>query len=144
MTQVAADLFRRLGFNQDVALSDRGTVIQRRSSRQPVETGGWSALCTGFSSFDFADPAVHPLLRGNGAGAWFGWPVIPELETLRASWFDAPDEAARKAICAQIQHVALDQVAFIPLGSYSAFTATRADLTDRVNGFALFWNLRRK
>jgi ABC-type transport system substrate-binding protein len=143
MTQVSADVFRRLGFNQDVALSDWGTVIQRRSSREPVEKGGWSALCTSFSSFDFADPAVHPLLRGNGAAAWFGWPVTPELETLRANWFDAPDEAARKAISADIQRVALDEVAFIPLGTYSAFTATRADLTDRVNGFALFWNLRR-
>ncbi|HEX3575132.1 MAG TPA: ABC transporter substrate-binding protein [Rhodopila sp.] len=143
MTQVAADLFKRLGFNQDLALSDWGTVIQRRSSKEPVDKGGWSALCTSFSSFDFADPAVHPLLRGNGAGGWFGWPVTPELESLRSQWFDAPDEAARKAICRDIQHVALDQVAYIPLGSYSSFTATRADLTDRVNGFALFWNLRR-
>jgi peptide/nickel transport system substrate-binding protein len=143
MTQVAADLFTRLGFNQDVALSDWGTVIQRRASREPVEKGGWSVLCTAFSSFDFADPAVHSLLRGNGAGAWFGWPAIPELEALRAHWFDAPDEAARKTICRDIQHVALDEVAFIPLGTYNAFTATRAELTDRVQGFALFWNLRR-
>jgi ABC-type transport system substrate-binding protein len=143
MTQVSADLFRRLGFNQDIALSDWGTVIQRRSSREPVEKGGWSALCTSFSSFDFADPAVHSLLRGNGPAAWFGWPVIPELETLRASWFDAPDDVARRLVCAEMQRVALDEVAYIPLGSYSAFTATRADLKDRVNGFALFWNLRR-
>jgi peptide/nickel transport system substrate-binding protein len=143
MTQVAADLFRRLGFNQDVALSDWGTVIQRRSNREPVEKAGWSALCTAFSSFDFADPAVHPLLRGNGAGGWFGWPTIPALESLRASWFDAPDTAARQMICAQIQHVALDEVAYIPLGSFSSFTALRSNLADRVNGFALFWNLRR-
>ena len=100
-------------------------------------------MCTAFGSFDFADPAVHPLLRGNGAAGWFGWPSIPELETLRTQWFDAPDEAARKALCRDIQRVALDEVAFIPLGNYSSFTATRADLTDRVNGFALFWNLRR-
>jgi peptide/nickel transport system substrate-binding protein len=143
MTQVAADLFKRLGFNQDLALSDWGTVIQRRASHEPVEKGGWSALCTAFSSFDFADPAGHALLRGNGTGGWFGWPVIPELETLRSQWFEAPDEAARKAICRDIQRVALDEVAYIPLGSYRSFTATRADLTDRVNGFALFWNLRR-
>jgi ABC-type transport system substrate-binding protein len=143
MTQVSADLFRRLGFNQDVALSDWGTVVQRRASRETVEKGGWSALCTGFSSFDFADPAVHPLLRGNGAAGWFGWPEIPELESLRSSWFDAPDQVGRRVIAAQIQRVALDEVAFIPLGTYSAFTATRADLKDRVSGFALFWNLRR-
>jgi ABC-type transport system substrate-binding protein len=143
MTQVAADLFKRLGFNQDVALSDWGTVIQRRASKEAVEKGGWSVLCAAFSSFDFADPAVHPLLRGNGAGGWFGWPTIPALESLRANWFDAPDDATREAICAEIQHVALDEVAYIPLGIYSGFTAMRSNLTDRVNGFALFWNLRR-
>ncbi len=143
MTQVAADLFHRLGFNQDAALSDWGTVIQRRASRETVEKGGWSALCTSFSSFDFADPAGHPLIRGNGADAWFGWPTIPELERLREAWFDAPDQAGRKAIAADIQRVAIDEVAYIPLGTYSSFTALRKNLTGRVNGFAIFWNLRR-
>ena len=62
MTQVAGDLFRRLGFNQDLALSDWGTVVQRRASKEPLDKGGWSALLTGFNSFDFTDPASHPLL----------------------------------------------------------------------------------
>ena len=69
--------------------------------------------------------------------------MIPELETLRNQWFDAPDDVARKAICRDIQRVALDEVAYVPLGTYSAFTALRANLIDRVNGFALFWGLRR-
>ena len=143
MTQVAADMFRRLGFNQDFALSDWGTVVQRRGSREAVEQGGWSALCTSFSSFDFADPATHSLVRGNGLAGWPGWPTIPELERLREAWFDAPDAAGRKAIAADIQRVAMDEVAFIPLGSYKSFTALRRNLTGRVNGFALYWNLRR-
>ena len=143
MTQVAADLFRRLGFNQDFALSDWGTVVTRRANRDDVEKGGWSALCTAFSSFDWADPAVHPLLRGNGAAAWPGWPTIPQLETLRDAWFDAPDAAGRKAIAADIQRVALDEVAYIPLGNYQSHTALRKNLTGRVNGFALYWGLKR-
>jgi peptide/nickel transport system substrate-binding protein len=143
MTQVAADLFRRLGFNQDVAMSDWGTVVQRRTSKQPVHKGGWSVFCTSFSSFDFASPAVHPLLRANGINGYFGWPAIPELETLHARWFDAPDDAARKAIAADIQRVALDEVAYIPLGSYISYTALRFGLADRVKGFPIFWNLRR-
>jgi ABC-type transport system substrate-binding protein len=142
LTQVAADMFKRLGFNEDVAISDWGTVVLRRSSKEPVEKGGWSAFCTVFSSYGCIDPAVHPCLRGNGTGA-FGWPTIPQLESLRTNWFDAPDEVARKAICVEIQRVALDQVAYIPLGNFNGFTALRSDLTDRVTGFALFWNLRR-
>jgi hypothetical protein len=58
-------------------------------------------------------------------------------------WFDAPDDAARKATRADIQRAAPDEVACIPLGRHAAFTATRADLKDRVNGFALLWNLQR-
>jgi len=142
MTQVAGDLFRRLGFNQDLALSDWGTVIQRRASKEPLDKGGWSALLTGFSSFDFTDPALHPMLRGNGVGGWPGWPTIPKLEALRDQWFDAPDDAARRALCADIQRVALDEVAFVPVGAYLVPTALRRNLVDRVPGFAIFWGLR--
>ena len=142
MTQVAGDLFRRLGFNQDLALSDWGTVIQRRANKEPLDKGGWSALVTSFNSFDFTDPALHPLLRGNGAQGWPGWPTIPKLETLRDQWFDAPDEASRRALCADIQRVAIDEVAFIPVGAYLASTALRRNLVDRIPGFAIFWGLR--
>jgi peptide/nickel transport system substrate-binding protein len=139
---VAADLFRKLGMNMDFVLSDWGTVIQRRASREPLDKGGWSALCTSFGSFDFADPAVHPLLRGNGGGAWFGWPSVPRLEELRDAWFDAPDAARRKAVGEEMQRVAMDEVMYLPLGAYVSNTATRG-LADRVSGFALFWNIRR-
>ena len=143
MTQVAADLLPRIGFNTDLALSDWGTVIQRRASREPVERGGWSVMLTAFSSFDDADPATHQPLRANGDAAWFGWPTVPRLETLRAQWFAAPDDATRKAVAADMQRVALDEVVYIPVGSYRSITALRADLAGRVPGFATFWNLRR-
>ena len=126
-----------------MAISDWGTVVQRRTSKEPVDKGGWSAFCSAFSSFDFASPAVHPLLRANGGSGYFGWPTIPGLETLHARWFEAPDDTARKAIASDIQRVALEEVAYVPLGSYISYTALRSSLTDRVKGFAIFWNLRR-
>ena len=143
MTQVAGDLFRRLGFNLDFALSDWGTVIQRRASREPLDKGGWSALLTSFTSYDFVDPALHPLIRGNGVQGWPGWPTIPRLETLRDQWFEAPDDAQRKAIAADIQRVVVDEVAYIPVGGYQSMTALRRNLVDRVDGFAIYWGLRR-
>src|SRR6185436_16391608 len=98
MTQVGADLVRRLGLNADIVLTDWGTTVTRRASREPVERGGWSMLFTSFSSFDFVDPAAHFPLRGNGTDAWFGWPTVPKLEELRDSWFDAPDLATEQRI----------------------------------------------
>ncbi len=143
ITQVAADLMPRIGFDTDLALTDWGTVIQRRVSREPVEKGGWSMLLTTFSSFDCADPAANQPLRADGSAAWFGWPTIPRLEQLRANWFDAPDQAARQSICAEMQRVAIDQVAYVPVGSYRSMTAYRKGLKDRVLGFPILWGIQR-
>ncbi|WP_421993790.1 ABC transporter substrate-binding protein [Roseococcus sp.] len=140
---VAADLLQRLGFELDFSESDWGTLLQRRNSREPLDKGGWSAIFSGFTAYDFADPASHPLLRGNGLDGYLGWPTIPQLETLREQWFDAPDEASRKAIARDIQRVALEEVCYIPTGTGLSRTALRADLQDRLEGFPVFWNLRR-
>ncbi len=143
LTQVGADLVRRLGFNADVVLTDWGTTVQRRTSREPVERGGWSMLFTAFSSVDFADPAAHFPLRGNGNNAWFGWPTIPRLEELRDAWFEAPDLATEQRLAREMQTVAMDELPYIPCGAYLSMTALRRNLTGRVPGLALFWNLRR-
>ena len=143
MTQVAGDMFRRLGVNLDFALTDWGTVVQRRASREPVERGGWSVFLTAFSSTDFMDPAGHVALRGNGVNSWPGWPTVPRLEELRDAWFEAPDLPAQQAIARDIQRTAMDELPFIPVGAYMSTTAHRANLRDRVPGFAIFWNLRR-
>jgi peptide/nickel transport system substrate-binding protein len=143
MTQVGADLVRRLGFNADIVLTDWGTTVQRRTSREPVSAGGWSMLFTAFSSFDFANPAAHFPLRGNGTGAWFGWPTIPKLEELRDAWFEAPDLAAEQRLGREMQEVAMDELPYIPVGSYKSLTALRSNLSGRVAGLALYWGIKR-
>ncbi|MCW3475240.1 ABC transporter substrate-binding protein [Limobrevibacterium gyesilva] len=143
LTQVAADLLRRLGLNLDAALTDSGTVVQRRRSMQPLDKGGWSVGCWAFPGLWFINPATHILLRGNGRDAWFGWPTAPRLEALRDQWMEATDLAAQKRIAREIQVVAMDELPCIPLGCVYRSTAMRRDLKDRVVGMPLFWNIRR-
>ena len=143
MTQVGADLVRRLGYNADIVLTDWGTTVTRRASREPVDRGGWSMLFTAFSSVDFADPAAHFPMRGNGTGAWFGWPSVPKLEELRDAWFEAPDLATEQRLAREMQTVAMDELPYIPVGSYLSMTALRRNLTGRVPGLALYWGIRR-
>jgi peptide/nickel transport system substrate-binding protein len=143
MTQVGADMFRKLGVNLDAVLTDWGTVVQRRTSREPVERGGWSVLYTAFSSFEFLDPAAHTPLRGNGTAAWPGWPSIPRLEELRDAWFEAPEGDAQKRIGREMQEVAMDELPYVPVGAYVSNTALRRNLQGRVPGFAIFWNISR-
>lgn len=110
ISAVAADLFRRLGFNTDLATSDWATVLRRRASQEPLERGGWSVFLTTTGALDLADPATHVAIRGNGKAGYPGWPTVPRLEQLRDAWFDAPDEATRKAICADIQSTVMEEV----------------------------------
>lgn len=143
LAQVTADLLRRLDINVDVALSDSGTVTQRRRSMEPLDKGGWSVGCWSFPGLWFLNPATHILLRGNGRDAWFGWPTAPRLETLRDEWMaaTAPDE--QKRIARAIQVAGMDELPCIPLGCVYHNTALAANLKDRVVGMPFFWNIRR-
>jgi peptide/nickel transport system substrate-binding protein len=37
----------------------------------------------------------------------------------------------------------MDELPYVPVGSYLSVTAHRRNLVDRVKGLALFWGLRR-
>src|SRR5690606_26099030 len=94
MSMVVQDTLTRIGMNVDYISTDWGTVMQRRTSTQPTDKGGWSAFVGTWSGNDLANPAVSVTLRGDGKGAG-GWLESPEIERLRAAWFEAPDLASQ-------------------------------------------------
>ena len=113
LSEVAADMLKRVGMNVDYQATDWGTVVQRRALTKPPAEGGWNLFCTGFSGLDFFTPASHLPLRGNGKGAWFGWPDDPKIEELRNAWFNAPDLAAQKKIGVEMQTQAFQRRALL-------------------------------
>ncbi|MFZ6762615.1 ABC transporter substrate-binding protein [Pseudoroseomonas sp. WGS1072] len=144
MTEVAADVMRRVGFNVDLVAMDWGTQIQRRTNRGPVEQGGFSAFCTTWEGLDTSVPGSHQPLRGNGAGAWSGWPTSPRREALRDAWFEATDPAAEKRIAEALQQAVWEEAPFIPLGLQRPQQAYRRGITGVLKGGpSLFWNVRR-
>lgn len=143
LSDVGVDMLKRVGVNVDYQATDWGMVVQRRALTKPPAEGGWNLFCTGFSGLDFSTPASHLPLRGNGKNAWFGWPDDPKIEALRDAWFSAPDLPAQKKIGEQIQLEAFENVPYYPLGSALAPTACQKDITGLVEGFPIFWNVRR-
>ena len=143
MADVTADMFKKVGLNVDYVATDWGSVVTRRANKGPVSEGGWSAFCTAWAGVDMLNPAGHISLRANGQQAWFGWPTDPKIERLRDAWFEAPDMAAQKTICTEIQQQAFESVPYIPMGQYFQPTAYRTDLHGILRGFAIFWNVRR-
>ncbi|PBN41077.1 hypothetical protein, partial [Sphingobium sp. D43FB] len=127
-----ADLLRQIGMNVELAETDWGTVVQRRVSREPVEKGGWSIFHTYGSAMAYGHPGVASLVKGTGASGWFGWYESPRMEAMIQSWLEAPDEASRKSLAGQINALAQDDVATIPLGQFVARTAYRNNLSGFV------------
>ncbi len=140
---VGVDLLSRLGFKAADLVVDFGTLVQRRMNKSQPGQGGWNVLVALFGGTDLMTPVSNLLLRGNGEGAWFGWPDAPALEALRERWLDAPDEDARKQAARALQEQAFADVPYIPLGQYFSSTAIRAELTGVRNGLVLPLNVSR-
>jgi len=85
-----------IGINLDEQTVDWGTVVERRTSKEPIEKGGWSLFPAGYPAAEYRDPIFASNVRGNGQDAWFGWPSDAELERMRATWMDSVDPAERR------------------------------------------------
>ena len=136
---VGADLLKQVGFNVDVMTLDFGTYTQRRASKAKPGQGGYNVFFNNFNGYSRLDPAAHLGLSSK----WAGWPNIPEIEALREAWFDAGDEAGRRAVARQIQLLVWHDAPFIPLGTAYPLTAFDKRLTGIAHGQAPFFNVRR-
>jgi peptide/nickel transport system substrate-binding protein len=141
---ITYDLFQKLGINTEMVAADWGTVVQRRTSKEPVEKGGWSVFHTWFTGGFIINPVVAAPFRGQGANGWFGWYDNPKIEQLTDEWLQAKGLDARKKIADAIQQENFTQAPTITLGQFQIPTAFRKALQGRVPcGSPLFWNLQR-
>ena len=141
---VTYDLLKKLGMNVELASTDWGTVTQRRTSKEPVDKGGWSILHTWAPSNVVSTPVEQFFARGLGNAGWFGWYSDPEVEKIVQDWLLAPNEAAAQATADAFQNRTFDQVPTIPIGQFQIRTARRKNLVGQIEASgAYFWNIRR-
>jgi peptide/nickel transport system substrate-binding protein len=141
---VTADLLGKLGMNVDLQSMDWGTLGQRRTSKAPIDAGGWNIFHTWTTSVSIPNPALNYYIRGQGQAGWFGWYENPEVERLTDEWTRARTDAEQQAIFDAIQQQAFETAPIVPLGQYYPTTAHRSDLVDRIEATnALLWNVRR-
>jgi peptide/nickel transport system substrate-binding protein len=142
---VTLDVLRKAGVNVEFQANDWGTLITRRTSKEPVDKGGWSIFHTWGAAPDLS-PALNAALRANGDNAWFGWPSDEKLEALIDAWFKAPDLAAQKKLAADIQVEAYtNDVPYVPTGQFVVPTAYRRNLKGIIVAPVVFlWNVEKK
>lgn len=143
MAETGAALLTRLGFNVQLQLLKLREMVPRLLRTQPSGAGGWNVVFGYWSGHDHWNPGMHRYLRGDGLADEVGWPASERLEAMRRAWLAAPDLAAQRAIAADMQLQAFEDVPYVPLGQWVRPTAHAAGLTGMLDGFPLFWNLRR-
>ena len=142
LSLVTADLLTRLGMNLELVSADWGTLVNRRTSREPVERGGWSIIHTTSSGQSLTLPVFHLFLRANGANAWFGWPDDPQIERLRAEWVEAGEQADRLRIAQALNRRAMEFMHYLPLGYYWQPSAWNRRVTGVFRAPAtVFWGM---
>jgi peptide/nickel transport system substrate-binding protein len=143
---VTRQLLFDLGFQVEMQAMDFQTFATRRLNTKPVSEGGWNIAHTTNTVPDQGNPLSNPFLVALGApaSAW-GWPTDPKTEELRLKFATAPDVAARKAIAAEIQARAYEQVLYLPLAQFTAPSAWRDNLQGVLKSpVMLLYNIDKK
>jgi peptide/nickel transport system substrate-binding protein len=144
MGLVTSDLLTKLGMKVEFVATDWGSVLARRSNRNPPAQGGWNIFHTSWAGPDVATPVIHLPLRAHGAQAWAGWPTDPELEALRDCFLESKDAAEQAALVAQIQARGFESVPFVPLGQIQQPTAYRRNVSGIARApMPFFWGVSR-
>lgn len=143
MSEVTADMLRKIGMNVDFQAMDWGTQVQRLNSKEPVENGGWSLWCNYASGAAAMTPAAHTYLRATGDGSIWGWPKSATIEDLRNEWIESSDLAQQQEISRQLQKAAFEDLPYVPLGIGLQSTTYSKSLQDMLKGFPIFYNVRR-
>ena len=144
---VAAQLLRDAGFKVDLQSTDWQTVVTRRASQKPIKEGGWNMFFTNWVAADILNPVANVSISGRGTkGGWFGWFDDPKMEELRDKFARAATDDDKKKIASDIQTLAYEQVAYIPLGQYTVPSVWRTSISGILPGPAtpVFWNVEKK
>jgi peptide/nickel transport system substrate-binding protein len=139
---------RKAGFLKlDVQAMDWGTVVSRRTKKEPPAQGGWNIFITGTTVLNSSSPITHTSIGMGCDKAWFGWPCDAKFEELRKQWAFAPDVATRKKVAVELSKRGYEQVPYISFAQWKNPVAYRSDrLTGviPVPSVPPMWNIEKK
>jgi peptide/nickel transport system substrate-binding protein len=124
---VIAQQLRQVGFNVQLASSDWGGVVTRRSNQNPPDQGGWNVFFTWGGGNATSSPIALSAHAANGRKAWFGWPENATTEQLRTEWSAAPNLAARQAVARRLNRHMMEYVHDVKTGQWVGPVAYRSD-----------------
>ncbi len=146
LATVAKPQLEAAGFKVDLQAMDWQTLVTRRTKKDPLAQGGWSAFFTSWGSPDVMNPVSAAFINASCDKATFGWPCDEGIEKLRDAYAKETDPAKQKAIAEQVSvRLSADYPTFAPLGQFTVPTAVRSSVSGllAVPELAL-WNIEKR
>ncbi len=143
MTLVTAEKLKAIGGNVEVILADWGSIVTRRSKKEPPDQGGWNIFHTTWGGVSMHHPLTNVAVNGDCSGKnWFGWPCDEESMKLRDQFLSAASPEEAKKI-AEAYHKRLYEVQPLAVtGQYDQPTFFRKNVTGlRKSTIINFWNV---
>jgi peptide/nickel transport system substrate-binding protein len=145
MSLVTADLFKRIGINVDLQLSDWGTVSARRAKKDPPLQGGWNVFHTSANGAQLASPLTSPSTITTCDGKNFvGWPCDQVEEDMRIAYIREADPARQRALLEQMHARLWESLPYVPLGQFRQPFIWRRNVTGVLKANTLvYWNIEK-
>lgn len=145
MSLVTADLFKQIGINVDLQLSDWGTVSARRAKKDPPAQGGWNVFHTSANGAQLASPLTSPSTITTCDGKNFvGWPCDQKEEDVRIRYIRESDPSKQRALLEQMHAELWDSLPYVPLGQFKQPFLWRSNVTGVLKANTLvYWNIEK-
>ncbi len=145
LAPVAKAQLEKAGFKVDMQSMDWQTLVSRRTKKDPLNAGGWSAFLTSWVAADILNPVMAGFFNSACDKAMFGWPCDEQIEKLRDQFAKESDPAKHKAIVEAIQKRWAEYPTHVHLGQWYAPFALSTKLEGNlVAPVTVFWNVTKK
>jgi peptide/nickel transport system substrate-binding protein len=145
LAPVAKAQLEKAGFKVDMQSMDWQTLVSRRTKKDPLNSGGWSAFLTSWVAADILNPVMAGFFNASCDKAMFGWPCDEQIEKLRDQFAKESDPAKHKAIVEAIQKRWVEYPTHVHLGQwYSPFALSVKVEGNLVAPVPVFWSVTKK
>jgi len=146
LAPVAKANLEKGGFKVDMQSMDWQTLVARRTKKDPLNAGGWSAFLTSWVAADILNPVMAGFLNSSCDKAMFGWPCDEKMEKLRDDFSRTTDLAKQKEIAAAVQVRAMEIGTHANVGQWYSPVAFRTGVVDGMvaGPVPVFWNMTKK
>jgi peptide/nickel transport system substrate-binding protein len=145
LAPVAKAQLEKAGFKVDMQSMDWQTLVARRTKKDPLASGGWSAFLTSWVAADILNPVMAGFFNASCDKAMFGWPCDEQIEKLRDQFSKEGDPAKQKAIVEAVQKRWTEYPTHVHLGQWYSPMAMSIKVEGVLTAPApVFWNITKK